>query len=217
MSKFKRDIYMSRRTKRILGAIILLPFLLLIIICNIGTSEEEENKTEVKQSKFEGFTYDEEVALDKTLSNIITLGEEYKQTRKEYFKNDTSVTAKVVYEYEDDIGIIHKYDRCIVFDLNYNILNDGISETKELSWSLVADMKRTFEDVVKNNLTCPSTAKFNGGWFSGDDYQYGFDDNGYPIIIGYVDSENGFGAMVRNYFIGTYKYDEGIMTIDYYN
>ena len=36
-------------------------------------------------------------------SNIITLGEEYKQTKKEYSKNDTSVTAKVVYEYEPKV------------------------------------------------------------------------------------------------------------------
>lgn len=215
---------MGKKRVSLKGLIITLGllFVVWIIVPKDEAPKEEANETkevieEVKKSKFEGFTYDEEVALDETLSNIITLGEEYKQTKKEYFKNDTSVTAKVVYEYEDDIGIIYKYDRCIVFDLNYNILNDGISETKDLSWSLAADMKRNFEDMVKNNLTCPSTAKFNGGWFSGDSYQYGFDDNGYPFIIGYVDSENGFGAMVRNYFIGIYKYDEGIMTIDYYN
>ena len=212
---------MSNQKKGILKAIVVLAVLGFIIAPKGESPKEETNTTEVaeevKQSKFEGFTYDEEVALDKTLSNIITLGEGYKQTRKEYFKNDASVTAKVVYEYEDEVGIIHKYDRCIVFDLNYNILSDGISETKDLTWWTKADMKSTFEKIVENNLTCPSTAKFNGGWFSGDDYQYGFDDNGYPTILGYVDAENGFGAMVREYFIGVYNYNEGTMTVSRYN
>lgn len=215
---------MGKKRVSLKGLIITLGllFVVWIIVPKDEAPKEEANETkevveEVKKSKFEGFTYDEEVALDETLSNIITLGEEYKQTKKEYFKNDTSVTAKVVYEYEDDIGIIHKYDRCIVFDLDYNILNDGVSESKDISWGLASDMKSMFERGIKNNLTCPSTAKFNGGWFSGDSYQYGFDDNGYPTIVGYVDAENGFGATVRNYFIGTYKYDEHIMTFDYYN
>jgi hypothetical protein len=74
-----------------------------------------------------------------------------------------------------------------------------------------------FERGIKNSLTCPSTAKFNGGWLSGDGYQYGFNDNGYPVIVGYVDAENGFGAMIRQWFIGTYDYNEGVMSFDYYN
>ena len=215
---------MGKKRVSLKGLIITLGllFVVWIIVPKDEAPKEEANETkevaeEVKKSKFEGFTYDEEVALDQALSNLITLGEEYKQTRKEYSKNDTSITAKVVYEYEDDIGIIHKYDRCIVFDLDYNILSDGVSETKDLTWWTKADMKSTFEKIVENNLTCPSTAKFNGGWFSGDDYQYGFDDNGYPTILGYVDAENGFGAMVREYFIGVYNYNEGTMTVSRYN
>lgn len=212
---------MSNQKKGILKAIVVLA-VLGFIIAPKGEAPKEETSTtevaeEVKSSKFEGFTYDEEVALDKTLSNIITLGEEYKQTKKEYFKNDVSITAKVVYEYEDEVGIIYKYDRCIVFDLDYNILSDGVSETKDLTWWTKGDMKITFEGIVKDNLTCPSTAKFNGGWFSGDGYQYGFDENGYPTIVGYVDAENGFGAMVREYFIGVYNYNEGTMTVSRYN
>ena len=194
----------------------------------VGNSEEVTTKEEVveevaevveevKESKYEGFTYEEEVALEEKVSSMITLGEEYKLVRKDFYKNDISKTAKVVYEYEDSVGIIHKYDRCIVVDLDYNVTSDGVSETKEISYTLAYEMESMFERGIKNNLTCPSTAKFNGGWLSGDSYQYGFNDNGYPVIIGYVDAENGFGAMIRQWFIGTYNYNEGVMSFDYYN
>ena len=87
------------------------------------------------------------------------------------------------------------------------------AEEKALDTIDKYEMKINAENLVKENLTCPSTAKFNGGLFSGDNYEYGTNENGQPTIRGYVDAENGFGATVRQYFVVTFDYENETMSL----
>ena len=57
------------------------------------------------------------------------------------------------------------------------------------------------KEIIKNILKSPSTAKFPwdySEWAVGK-------ENGSTIVQGYVDSQNGFGAMIRSTFQVTYK------------
>lgn len=56
------------------------------------------------------------------------------------------------------------------------------------------------EDFVKRQLKSPSTATFPGSYESKDHVTY-LGNKKYRIIS-YVDSQNGFGAMIRSHYIG---------------
>ena len=62
------------------------------------------------------------------------------------------------------------------------------------------------QEVIKGILTSPSSAKFPWDY---DEWKVGKQD-GKTIVQGYVDSQNGFGAMVRGTFQVTYT--DGIVT-----
>jgi hypothetical protein len=66
------------------------------------------------------------------------------------------------------------------------------------------------QEFVKDSLKSPSTASFGGGSLSSD-----FQDpnkcvtnqpDGTYLVIGWVDSQNSFGATVRNEFIVKLRY-----------
>lgn len=57
------------------------------------------------------------------------------------------------------------------------------------------------QSFVEDYLTAPSTADFPLGV-----YTYKALDNDRAIVISYVDSQNGFGAMVRSDYVATVKY-----------
>ena len=88
-------------------------------------------------------------------------------------------------------------------------MNAGDSESKDTYNSPgyeVSSAYTTARAFVKKNLKCPSTAEFA----SILDIEYTMNDDGSVSIISYVDSQNGFGAMVRTNF--SCKIKDGSMT-----
>lgn len=79
--------------------------------------------------------------------------------------------------------------------------NSGSSYSRTLSTSdpEFVDVWICAKDLVQSNLKAPKTAKFPSQYdimitsLGGSDYR----------ILGYVDSQNGFGAMIRSNFIAT--------------
>ncbi len=59
-----------------------------------------------------------------------------------------------------------------------------------------------FKKKVRSNLVSPSSAKFAGGWGGAQKHVRYLGNQKYSINA-YVDSQNGFGAMIRTYFSGT--------------
>ena len=59
-------------------------------------------------------------------------------------------------------------------------------------------------NFVKKNLKAPRTAKFPGVWGGKLDHVTSHSDQTYRISS-YVDSQNGFGALIRTKFVGTIK------------
>jgi len=56
---------------------------------------------------------------------------------------------------------------------------------------------------VEDRLKCPSTAKFHGGYYNEETTIL---SDGSFRIQSYVDAQNGFGAMIRTYFVCVVKY-----------
>ncbi|WP_019850655.1 hypothetical protein [Desulfitobacterium sp. PCE1] len=69
--------------------------------------------------------------------------------------------------------------------------SDELAEKKSIAWVAA-------EQEVKSNLKSPSTAKFQR---YSDEYVAETDDENIFMVKGYVDSQNGFGAMIRSDYI----------------
>ena len=76
------------------------------------------------------------------------------------------------------------------------------------------DLCRSTHDVVKAKLKAPATAKFPDCTFDFSEYEVRAtpDKNTY-WISGYVDSQNGFGALVRSRYI--VKFERGNVRADW--
>lgn len=59
-----------------------------------------------------------------------------------------------------------------------------------------AEIWKIAQDVVKDRLTSPSSAEFPGL----DEVEFREQDDGTIVVDSYVDSQNGFGAMMRTDF-----------------
>jgi hypothetical protein len=83
------------------------------------------------------------------------------------------------------------------------LYNDGAFQSDYISWNDIdkAQLQVYTEDTIKNLLISPSTAKFP--WA---DWNYSKDKD-LISISSYVDSQNGFGAMIRSDFLVKIKYD----------
>jgi hypothetical protein len=63
----------------------------------------------------------------------------------------------------------------------------------------------TAEDAVKSKLKAPRTAKFP--WIWEYEFRKSKDQDNVYYVVGYVDSDNSFGAMLRSDFIAEIVYD----------
>ena len=64
------------------------------------------------------------------------------------------------------------------------------------------DASMMAESFVRDHLKAPSTAKF--ARFSKDNVSR--KENGDFVVLGYVDSQNSFGAMIRTHYVATVRY-----------
>ena len=70
-------------------------------------------------------------------------------------------------------------------------------------------LKLWAEDNIKKILKSPSTAEFPGGFLTPFE-DWSFSKNGTTYTVSsYVDSQNGFGAMIRSQFTITYEWKDG--------
>ena len=69
------------------------------------------------------------------------------------------------------------------------------------------------EDIIKKILKSPSTAEFPGGILTPFE-DWSFSKNGTTYTVSsYVDSQNGFGAMIRSQFTITYEWKDETATV----
>ena len=69
-------------------------------------------------------------------------------------------------------------------------------------------LKLWAKDNIKNILKSPSTAEFPGGFLSPfEDWNFSKNGTSYTVSS-YVDSQNGFGAMIRSQFTITYEWKD---------
>ena len=69
------------------------------------------------------------------------------------------------------------------------------------------------EDIIKKILKSPSTAEFPGGFLTPFE-DWSFSKNGTTYTVSsYVDSQNGFGAMIRSQFTITYEWQDETATV----
>lgn len=69
-------------------------------------------------------------------------------------------------------------------------------------------LKSWSEETIKKILKSPSTAKFAGGFLTPYE-DWSFSKNGTTYTVSsYVDSQNGFGAMIRSQFTITYEWND---------
>ena len=74
---------------------------------------------------------------------------------------------------------------------------------RELSMRLYEDAK----DAVRQRLKTPSTAKFPGTVFGAGEYKAYKMSNGTYRVTSWVDSQNGFGAMIRSQWVVNLRED----------
>ena len=79
------------------------------------------------------------------------------------------------------------------------IINPTEQQVKKAEWPNKAQAYIMSQEFVKERLKSPSTAKFPWG---AEQYTMYLGDGKYQIDA-YVDSQNGFGAMIRNKFTCT--------------
>ena len=89
-------------------------------------------------------------------------------------------------------------------------------ENEEILLNKELEVKRLCESIVKDNLRAPSTAKFAGFFSGGWDYRYN-SASGTATFTSYVDSQNGFGAMLRSQFGCSYNLETNTVTLEYFN
>ena len=69
-------------------------------------------------------------------------------------------------------------------------------------------LKLWAEDNIKKILKSPSTAEFPGGFLSPfEDWNFSKNGTNYTVSS-YVDSQNGFGAMIRSQFTIVYEWKD---------
>lgn len=74
-------------------------------------------------------------------------------------------------------------------------------------------IKTLAEETVKKILKAPSTAKFPGSFISPfEDWNISKNGNKFTVSS-YVDSQNGFGAMIRSEFTITYEWKDGTVKV----
>lgn len=160
----------------------------------------EREETERKQSQFDGLTYEEEKKTEEIVLASITIPEGSERTRYEMFKNDLGITCKIVYSITDNHGVIHDHDYCLVINsTDWSVVSNNYEEKLLLEDYAFTIYKDSCKSLIKKNLKAPSTAEFPG-FFHQDEWTYGFTENGNLIIQSWVDSQNGFGAMIRSTF-----------------
>ena len=158
---------------------------------------EEEAKKQIFVKDY-GFTIDQAKALNDALASV-GLGKINAATKKG--ENDYVLDINATdTAYNPAKNIVH-----VFFDANNNVtaiklraiplLQDGKVVHKisdyVISTGEEIDMKISAEGLIKKILKAPSTAKFDD-----ETFKY-FKANGELTIIGTVDSQNSFGAMVR--------------------
>jgi hypothetical protein len=74
------------------------------------------------------------------------------------------------------------------------------------------DMQVKAERLIKNNLKAPSTAKFPG-MFEQSAYKLAKTASGTYILKGWVDAQNGFGAMIRSDWYVEFRQDASGLSV----
>ena len=85
--------------------------------------------------------------------------------------------------------------------------NSNTNSNTNISWETKNNRSMAYimmEDFIKSQLKSPSTAKFPGVFAGKLDHVSAIGNQTY-IIRSYVDSQNGFGAIIRTNFIGKIK------------
>ena len=77
------------------------------------------------------------------------------------------------------------------------------------------DVSIVCEDLVKDSLRAPSTAKFPGIFSGGRDYRFNI-ETGKAVYTSYVDAQNGFGAMLRSDFACSYDLSSNQVSLEYF-
>jgi hypothetical protein len=80
--------------------------------------------------------------------------------------------------------------------------------------SLQGDVRINCENLIKQGLKAPGTAKF-GGWYDGAEYSYDAEE-GTAWYASYVDAENVFGALLRSQFACSYSMETDRIQLEYF-
>lgn len=131
------------------------------------------------------------------------------------------LTVVKVSTYEVDLIVYFKNNVIVkVEDLKgVKIFDEGIYNKNYLYIRDISENFSSFRDnsmeTVKSNLKSPSSAEFPGSFWDGyDGWLYFIKDN-VVTISSYVDSQNSFGAMIRNEFIVQYTIVDKKVSLTY--
>lgn len=172
---------------------------------------EEEAKKHVFAKNY-GFTMEQTKALDEALTSV-GLGKITDATKKG--EHDYVLDVKATNsDYDPAKNVVH-----VFFDQDNKLLsiklraiplwdngkvvhqvNDYILSIRERS-----EIERQSKKMVKAVLKAPSTAKFDE-----DTFKY-YKMNGEFTVIGTVDAQNSFGAMIRSPFKAQFQFSDGKM------
>ena len=198
----------SKKRKGILTGIITF-IIIIIFIVALGSSSTPSTDTS-KINILMNYSLSEEEA--KTVINTINdcgYSKYYPDFKLEKSGNNEEIPDSIGFTIKSGqqiIGFIDIKDNKVA-NIQYSdkILyeNGGVQHTLNeylISTDEKGDLIYKTEEIIKSILKSPSTADFPWDY---DEWKVG-KDNGSTIIQGYVDSQNGFGAIIRSTFQVTY-------------
>ncbi len=161
-----------------------------LLISEYNLSEEEANQVISVIDNCGYSDYYSDYTLEKSIDN-----EEIPGSIGFEIKNGENIVGFI--DIKDNKVVNIQYSDKILYE------NDAVQHTLS-EYVITSDEESSYisqtQEVIKSVLKSPSTAKFP---WSYDEYGIGKKD-GSVIVQGYVDSQNGFGAMVRGTYQVTY-------------
>lgn len=164
-------------------------------IMNVSPEQVEEIKKVLDSVGVPTIT---EIAKDEGLDDYYFNGGKDKGYRVAYSGTDTNDTHRTVLVYINEDGTVlavkmAEIEGAVLYEkgeVKDNLNNYLITDDERIKYKNLAN------DLVKNALKSPSTAKFPSNI---SEYKFG-KDKGILTVQGYVDSQNSYGATVRGEF-----------------
>jgi len=187
---------------------------LIIIIIAIGASIDSAIKLEDEKQAEKRKTMEQYVTSYDDLDNIVkSCG--FSNYNFEYVGEENGIYYFIIRQKNSNVsgGVNIQNGQVISVDYANNILYENGQVVHILSDYIITsdekiDLVYETQNYINNVLKAPATAKYPFY----DEWNVGKED-GVTIVQGYVDSENGFGAMIRSQFQVKYQNGEVISLI----